>query len=105
MGRRRRARTSPAGRARWLAGRGALFAFCLAFLLLWPVAWGGLPGRLGLAGLVGVAAGAPLWWRALRVERAEIAADRGLDVLRALAPDVFEEWVAARLAERGYRVR
>jgi restriction system protein len=44
------------------------------------------------------------WWRALRVARAQNAGGKRLDELMAMSPDAFEEWVAQRFRERGYRV-
>jgi restriction system protein len=45
----------------------------------------------------------PSVWAA-RVQRRQNADGKRLDELKALTPDAFEEWVAQRFRERGYRV-
>ncbi len=64
-----------------------------------PVAWVGVVGGFVLA------AAAVLDWLHGRDERSEYASARlTRNELRALSPERFDDWCAARLRERGYRV-
>src|SRR5438128_2078776 len=45
------------------------------------------------------------WWWAIRTVREQLAEGKTLADLRALSPDAFEEWVAARFRDQGYTTR
>ncbi|MEA2661805.1 MAG: restriction system protein, partial [Chloroflexota bacterium] len=64
-----------------------------------PVAWVGVIG-----GLVLVAAAARAWARALRDRTGYAGTALTRNELRSLSPERFDDWCAARLRERGYRV-
>src|SRR5437879_3635590 len=68
-----------------------------------------LPGQPLHASWIAIAASglvctAVAWVWASRVQRHQNADGKRLDELKALTPDAFEEWVAQRFRERGYRV-
>src|SRR6266581_7007783 len=46
-----------------------------------------------------------VWWWALSVIRKSRAAGKRLDELKAMTPVEFEEWVGARFAGLGYKVK
>jgi restriction system protein len=66
-------------------------------------ALGNLETRPHLAGTLLLLAGA--WGWAIGRLRARSAADKSVAELQALSPAEFEEWVAARFREQGYKVR
>src|SRR5438270_6979223 len=45
------------------------------------------------------------WWWAIRTVREQLATGKTLVDLRALSPDAFEDWVAARFRDLGYKTR
>jgi hypothetical protein len=55
--------------------------------------------------VAGALAPAAAWWWAVRLFTKLRAAGKSLEQLRALSPDEFETWVAARFREQGYRAR
>src|SRR5436309_611867 len=46
-----------------------------------------------------------VWWWAIRVIRNSRAAGKRLGELKAMTPVEFEEWVAARFKDLGYKVK
>ena len=66
--------------------------------MLRPVAW------LALAGGLGLAAGAVFEWTRVVRDRSGSTSELTRHDLRALPPERFADWCAARLREQGYRV-
>lgn len=102
----KKARNSPAGRARELARAMSLLTIALLLFAVWPLMLPGRPVQLAWAGLVlaGLLATRVAWWWARRVEHDQNAAGGRLEELQALSSDAFEEWVAARFRERTFAV-
>jgi len=107
MARPRRRSSSPAARTSGVASRLTLLWLATAVGVAYPL----LLSRtrtVPSVNLVVFAAFGVLalvaWWWALRVARWQNAAGKRLEELKALSPDAFEEWVAARFRDRGYRV-
>ncbi len=106
MARKKKARNSPAGRARELAAGISLLTVALLLFAVWPLMLPGRPMQVASVGfaLAGLIATGVTWSWALHVERAQNAAGKRLEELQSLNPDAFEEWVGARFRDQGYRV-
>jgi restriction system protein len=106
MARNKKARNSPAGRARELATGIGLLTISFLLFAVWPLMLPGKPVQVASIAFVlaGLLATGVAWRRALHVQRDQNAAGKRLEELQALSPDAFEEWVGARFHEQGFAV-
>ena len=82
--------------------------FFLAGVIVLFLMGGGVsrPNQSLLWVVVALSAATPLaWWWAIHAVRIQNAAGKTPEEVKSLAPDVFEEWVAARFRDLGYAVK